>query len=487
MDVPIRSGDRTWLHMDRPNNLMYVNGVMWFAGEPDWDAVREVLQQRLVERFPVFHRRAVEVDGTWLWRDDEDFSIEHHIRRVTLPAPAGTEQARQYVSARISQPFDMQRPLWEVDFISGVVGDRGGTGSILMSRFHHGIADGVRLVQVMLSMCDLDQSALPPTVGKDKSRSMGLGRLGSVAARTAKQGVAGALEVVQGSGRLVREGLQPRSLQALKDPSRATDAVTDLAEVDNTLVNTVRSLSRVALAGRSVDTVWSGTPGVAKEVGWITGIELAAVKAIGRQYGGTVNDVLLAAVSKGTTEYLREHGAADVDLIRFMVPVSLKPMDAELPKDLGNHFAVVMLPMPLGIGDTGELVGELHERMLRIKNSAEPIMIYGLQKLGGVLPQALATGLTDYIANKTVGVLTNVPGPRAPMSLAGTEVLGVLGWVPTSADQPLGLCIFSYNGQVSIGVAADAGLIPDVQHLADLILGAYEQMRDEVAAAAPAG
>ncbi|MEI6622403.1 MAG: WS/DGAT domain-containing protein, partial [Actinomycetes bacterium] len=74
-----------------------------------------------------------------------------------------------------------------------------------------------------------------------------------------------------------------------------------------------------------------------------------------------------------------------------------------------------------------------------------------------------------YLANKSVGLLTNVPGPRAPIYLAGQQVAGLLGWVPTSSDQSIGLCIFSYNGEVSIGIATDAGIIPDPDHLAECI------------------
>lgn len=483
MQVPIRTSDRAWLHMDRPNNLMYINGIMWLAGEPDWEAVQQVISERIVDRFPVFHRRAVEEDGTWYWQDDPDFSLDRHVRRVTLPEPGTSAVAREYLSSRVSQPFAADRPLWEIDFISNVVDENGDVGSMTMQRFHHGIADGVRLVQVMLSMCDLDESAIPARVGKTKASRPGLGQLSKSAGKAIRDTVGAGASVAKGLPQLVVSNLKPSALEAgwdvIKDPSLATDAISGLADADNQLVNTWRSVSRLALAGRSVDTVWSGTPGVAKQVGWITGIDLAAVKAIGRSTGGTVNDVLLAAVSKGITAYLRSHGADDVDLVRWMIPVSLKPMDANLPKDLGNHFAVVLLPMPLGVDDTRELVSQMTDRMTRIKNSAEPAIAYGLQKAVGGLPLTLAESVTDLVAEKTVGVLTNVPGPRAPMALAGSEVRGVLGWVPTSGDQVLGLCIFSYNGQVSIGVAADAGLVPDVQELADGIFSAYEQMRDE--------
>jgi diacylglycerol O-acyltransferase len=225
-----------------------------------------------------------------------------------------------------------------------------------------------------------------------------------------------------------------------------------------------------------VDTVWSGTPGVAKKVAWISDLPLEAVRAVGRQHHVTINDVLLAAVSLGVTEYLTAQGEADVDQITWLVPVSLKPLDAELPEQLGNHFALVLLPMPLGIAQPHRLLREVRARMNRIKNSAEPAVLFGVQRAVAESPSAVSVRLTNFVANKAVGILTNVPGPRAAMALAGTEVQGILGWVPTSGDQPLGICIFSYNGAVNIGIAADAVLVPDPDALARAIERAVHQL-----------
>jgi len=91
-------------------------------------------------------------------------------------------------------------------------------------------------------------------------------------------------------------------------------------------------------------------------------------------------------------------------------------------------------------------------------------------------PPPAAAALTNFFANKGVGVLTNVPGPRHPMSLAGATVAGVLAWAPCSGDQVMTICIFSYNGRVSVGFGADATLIPDVDVLADLLALEFEHM-----------
>lgn len=487
MRVPIPPGDLTWLHMDRPNNLMYMHGVLWLKQTPDWDAVERVMQERIVERFPVFRRRATEVDGTWVWEDVPDFSFTDQRRHVTLSADGGVTEAQEYISSRFSDQLDPNRPLWEVDFIDGVPSiDGTGSGAMVMARFHHGMADGVRLVQVLLSLLDpLSDDAVPAAVGLRRKRRGPAGN----AMRAVRQVTDGSVDLVAGMGSTLTRApgrvtrARPRvvvdSVRRLRRPERVVDAVTGVASEDNKLANTWRSVGRLTLSRRSPDTVWSGTVGVEKKVSWISGIPLHTVRDIGRAHQVTINDVLLSAVSLGLTDYLESKGETAVDQLSFLIPVSLKPIDANLPEELGNHFALVLLPMPLGISDESRLLRELRVRMNRIKNSAEPVLVYGVQRVIAETPSAVSVRLTNLVANKAVGLLTNVPGPRAPMALAGTEVTHILGWVPTSGDQPLGLCIFSYNGMVNIGIATDAGLIGDPELLAQAIEAAIYRLAAE--------
>jgi diacylglycerol O-acyltransferase / wax synthase len=493
MTVPVAPGDLTWLHMDRPNNLMYVHGLLWLAERPDWDEVEHVLQERLIGRFPVFGRRAAQVDGTWVWEDDPDFSLAYHVRRVTLDEPGTLTEAQRYISTRFSDQFDRSRPLWEIDLVDGVRHLGGsGDGAMLLARFHHGLADGVRLVQVLLSLLDpLSTDATPSAVGRSGSRRGPAG----TAVRVARHTATGTADFVAGMGSTLSRSpgwvgrLHPRTLAdgvgRLKRPTRLVDAVTGVASEENKLVNTWRSVGRLTLSGRSVDTIWSGTPGVDKKVAWVSGLSLEGVRRVGRAHGVTVNDVLLAAVSLGITDYLAARGEHDVDQLTWLIPVSLKPIDGDLPKELGNHFALVLLPMPLGIADPHRLLREIRTRMSRIKNSAEPAVLYGVQRAVAETPAAISVRLTNFVANKAVGILTNVPGPRAPLALAGTEVSGILGWVPTSGDQPLGLCIFSYNGAVNIGIASDAGLLPDPERLGQCIEQAVHRLQQLLPTGSP--
>ncbi len=476
--VPIPAADQTWLHMDRANNLMHVHGLMRFAETPDWDAVRAVVQERLVDKFPVFSMRPRKSADGWVWEKDPDFDLDRHVHHVRMPEGHGIEQLREHVSKGFAEALTSDKALWEVDLIEGVEGPDGEVSSYVFTRFHHAMADGIRTVQLLLSLCDIEAKgegdAQPPKVGRSLA---GGPSLGAALRRTTKDVADLAVGVSSGLLRLPVEMLKPKgfykSLDLAVHPSRLIDLVAGLADESNATVNTLAETARLAFAPRSVETSWSGTPGVEKRVDWVTDLPLKQVKSIGRRHDATVNDVLLATVSRALSRYLMEHGRM-VDEISWLVPVSLQPMDSNLPESLGNHFSLVFLPMPLGIESPTELFAALRSRMNRIKNSAEPVVSFGLQWLVAESPQIVASRLTNLFANKGVGVLTNVPGPKAPMSLAGTPITSVLGWAPTSGDQPLSLCIFSYNGQVSMGIAADGGLIPDPGRIADLIREEFE-------------
>src|SRR5581483_4201560 len=111
------SADAAWLHMDRPTNLMVVNSVLWFDGPLDLDRAREVVRERLVERFPRFRQRVIEpLGGLGLprWEDDPNFELDRHIHHIALPAPGDRLALQELASDVISTPLDRSKPLWDM-------------------------------------------------------------------------------------------------------------------------------------------------------------------------------------------------------------------------------------------------------------------------------------------------------------------------------------------------------------------------------------
>ncbi len=476
-EMPISVQDALWLNMDRPNNLMIIDSIMWLKGQPDWDAVKDIVAERMVGNFPVFSAVAQRRDDGYVWVADPDFDIENHVKFAPLEDPHLAD-VKEFIASQRSVPLPADRPLWVFHLIPNVTDDAGNDlGAVILSRIHHSIADGVRLVQVTLGLCD------PVDGGASVEARVGKGRAGDPdagkpsLAEFTKQVVGGAVGGVRdGVGKAVSAATDPVGtvksaiidtagiVDIIGDPSRMVDAFTALAPGVDGATNTAASVAKLGLSGPSIETIWSGTPGVEKTAEWVDPMSLDKIKEIGKRTGTTVNDVLLAMVAGTLRRYLAEHDAG-VDEVMWMVPVSVKPFDPGMPKELGNHFALIAFEMPLNIEDRKQLLFEVNRRINRIKNSKEAVITFGVQRVISQTPERLNVFLTNFFANKAVGVLTNVPGPREQIALAGTPVEAMLGWAPCSGDQPMTICIFSYDGRVHVGFGTDATLVPDADRL----------------------
>ena len=496
--------DALWLTMDRPNNLRVVDGAMVLRGIPDVADVREIYA-RAVARFPVLGRRAVKSGLGWAWQDDPEFDLDRHINLVELDAGTGIAELQRFMAEQRSKPLSKDRPLWTTYLLSPLTLDDGTEGAAIVSRFHHSIADGVRLTQLILGLCDSDDASVGAVVARTGVQSgdapsppeeigrvavhaaeevahvveHGVGEVATHAAGAVRNPLAAlahlpgrALDVAKAGVHGVEGGLS-----MIRHPDRLLDALEVLGAEQHRSLNDLSSVTKIALTGTE-QTVWSGRPGTEKALAWSHPVPLEEVKAVGAASGATVNDVLLASIAGGMQRYLNEHGE-DLEELTWMVPVNLKPFEDNLPPDLGNFFALVFMPMPLDAQDLPTRLEQMHHRMQRIKNSDEAVLTFGLQRMVSMSPGQIAFFLTNFFANKAVGVLTNVPGPTGQLRYGGVEVDQVVGFAPCSGDQPMTATIFSYNGGVTVGFATDAGLLPDPDTLVEYVMAEFEQMRAE--------
>lgn len=501
MDAAMSVQDELWLTMDRPNNLMVVDGAMMLRGPARLEAVKGVYAE-LVQRFPVFARRAVKHGRGWAWQDDPAFALDAHVTEVALPEPVTLAAVQRFMSEQRSRPLPRDRALWQSYVINGVVLADGSTGSAVVSRFHHAIADGVRLTQVMLGMCRGPGSDGLEAVVARTGPSTSAPNPIAVAGRAVSSAGRGAVEALSGAAQAARhpiealergpssvrhgvsaaEGIAERladatrigrhgfadGIELLRHPDRLLDALDVLGVADHRSLNDLSSVTKLAL-GSTPRAIWTGRPGEEKAIAWCEPIPLARIKAIGRARGATVNDVLLAAVAGALRRYLLQHGGL-VEEVYWMVPVNLKPFADNLPPDLGNYFALVIAPMPLHHADIETRLAHMHAIMQRIKHSDEAVLTFGLQRVVSISPDQLAFFLTNFFANKAVGVLTNVPGPAGELTFSDVPVDQIVGFAPCSGNQPMTATIFSYNGGVTIGFATDAGLVPDPGVLSDFVV-----------------
>ena len=229
-------------------------------------------------------------------------------------------------------------------------------------------------------------------------------------------------------------------------------------------------------------TAIKGDPGISRRVAWSVPLSLPQIKHVAHTHQATVNDVVLAGVSGALRHYLQDHDS-EVGEIQAMVPFNLRDIDAPLPRELGNKFGLVFLPLPVGTSGSYRRLVAVHRRMQEIKAGRDGAVSYGFLSLIGLAPEPLERRIIDMFTAKGTAVMTNVPGPREAVYLAGTPIRTVLVWAPTSGHIGMSVSIFSYRDEVTIGLMVDAALIPEP----DEIVGRLEQELDALMDLEPRG
>jgi diacylglycerol O-acyltransferase len=421
--VPMSSVDAAWLGMEDPTNLMMVTGVLMLGGRVDPKRLRALLDKRLAP-FGRFHQRVVRPrtrGGLPHWQDDTNFEIDNHVSHIALPAPGGDKALNAFVSEQMSTPLDLTKPLWHVHLIDGYE-----KGSVVLARIHHSIADGIALVRVMLSLTDATPDASP------RRHS------------AAPPNHAGPLDWLPGAA--------SGAAKLLQDPARIAEGA--------------YRLGRLVLLPPDPPTPFKGELGRRKRAAWSSPVPLEDFKAIGRAYGATVNDVLVATATGALRRYLERRGESSKGLaIRASVPVNLRPL--EDAHRLGNSFGLVFLTLPIGIVDPVRRLRAIKKEMDELKRSPEALVAFGVLNVMGLAPVEVERLGLRFFGSKATAVLTNVPGPREPLYLAGRKLDRVMFWVPQSGRLGLGISILSYAGGVMLGVATDEGLIADPEKIVD--------------------
>jgi diacylglycerol O-acyltransferase / wax synthase len=212
-----------------------------------------------------------------------------------------------------------------------------------------------------------------------------------------------------------------------------------------------------------------------KRVAWCEPLPLDDVKAVSKAYGVSINDVLLAAVAGAIGSYLQSKGDDTTGQeIRAMVPVNLRPPGEA--HQLGNHFGLAPLVLPIGMAHPGERLYAVHARMSALKGSYQPLLAFAMLALSGLVVKPMQDLITGLFAKKTTAVMTNVPGPKEPLHFCGRAVNQVMFWVPQSGDVGMGVSLLSYAGGVQFGLITDAKMCPDPESIVERFAPEFEKL-----------
>ena len=452
--------DTAWLRMDTEQNLMMIVGVWTLRPRLSLKDLRQRVEERLLQ-YRRFRQKVVEDALGAQWVDDEDFDINRHVVPGSLKPRRGQslQQALQErVGALCAEPLDPAHPLWQFELVEDLQGE-----SALIARIHHCIADGVALITVMLSITD---GGTPPP--KRRGREPAPEDDHDWLADALLKPITGlTIKAIGVSGSAMSKGVD--LMMAADHP---LDHSLQAAKVGYQAVSDVATL---ALMSDDASTSLKGKPGGIKRVAWDDGLPLDAVKAVGKGFNCSVNDVLLSCVAGAIGRYLRSRGE-DVEgkEIRAMVPVNLRPPAKAY--ELGNRFGLVPLVLPIGIANPVERLYAVRARMQELKGSFLPIMAFGLLSVAGLLIKPVQHAMLNIFAKKATAVMTNVPGPSQPLKFCGATLDRVMFWVPQSGDIGMGVSILTYAGKVQFGLITDERLCPEPQAVIDEFAPEFNQL-----------
>lgn len=445
--------DAAWLRMDEPTNRMTITALLVLEDRMDVDTLRKLVEERLLG-FLRFRQYVQNPNSSPRWAVDPHFDLTQHVRRSGLPGDAGRAELKERVSELMSRPLDPSRPLWDFELIEDFQG-----GSAVIARIHHCIADGIALVHILFSLTDeyFDAARFPSA-----ERSGWLPRAVRLPYRLTRGIAITGAKLLEES---VTSLLRPKHLLHRTQQGMSVGA----------------ALSKFAFTDPDSDTPFKGDLEVAQNATWSGAIDLPTIKSIGRALDAKVNDVLLGAVAGALRHYLEHHDVPTDDVvIRTLIPVNLRSREKAF--ELGNRFGLVFLDLPVWLEGHVERVMAVKRQMDEIKGSSEAATALGILEAMGYLPVELEDRAVRFFSNKASAVMTNVPGPREQLHLKGRRLQHVMPWVPRAGNVGLGISVFSYDGEVRLGVACDASLVPDPDTILDGFHDEFDRLAEDLAA-----
>ncbi|MCZ7530238.1 MAG: wax ester/triacylglycerol synthase family O-acyltransferase [Acidimicrobiia bacterium] len=446
--------DAFFLEAEDAANHMHIGALGIMEGPPPASGALERLvagKLPLVPRYRHKVRLAPGNVGRPVWIDDTHFDLTYHLRHTALPPPGGDDELRNLMGRVMSQQLSRQRPLWEMWVIEGLPDDRWA----VLTKVHHAIVDGIAGTDLMAAVFDIEPEPPPPPednwspAPEPSTLDLALHSLGGLLAAPVER----ARSVVPMLGRptvLVRQ-----------------------------LVSAARGLGRMGGLLRPSESSMMRPIGPHRR--WCTAsATLADVKTIRGELGGTVNDVVLALVTRGWRELLQERGEVlDGRVVRTVVPVSMRSPDER--GQLDNRVSVMFADLPVGIDDPIERLSSISAQLDTLKGSGEIEAVDSAMVASDyapALPHALAARTLTHLQPFVETITTNVPGPQFPLYAAGRRMVEAFPYVPIVGRMDLTVAIFSYIGQLTFGVTGEYDHAPDIDVLCAGIEKGVQELLD---------
>jgi diacylglycerol O-acyltransferase len=441
--------DASFLYFESNTMLMHVCGLLVLdqstMTEPyEFERIRDVLRERVGSN-PAFRRKlhnpVLNLDHP-VWVDDDEFDIEHHVRRAIIPAPGNDQQLAAVCGDIASLPLDRNRPLWEMWVLEGLE-----DGSIaVMTKMHHATVDGVSGASLVSELCSLEPDAAPMTAGQIRTPA-------PKRPSDARIVLDGALRLATRPVKFAR--LLPSTLGVLPE-----------------WVGRSRRGKAMPAPFRAPRTSFNGTVTGHRSVAFVR-MNLDEVKEVKNAFGSTVNDVVLTMCSGALRKYLADRNELPEQSLVAMVPVSVH---GKTKAGGTNKVSGMFSSLASDIADPVKRLGAIAAQNLVAKEHHKTLSASLLQDWAQfAAPNTFGLAVRVYSKLRLAErhpvihnlVISNVPGPPMPIYFMGARVTGFYPFGPVFHGAGLNVTVLSNDGHLDVGLIACRELAPHLWELAD--------------------
>jgi len=453
--------DAAFLYLERKEIPLHIASVCVFDGPIPFQEFVAGIDSKL-HLMPRYRQKVVAPPfniGYPTWEPDPNFDIRRHIFRVRVPAPGGDAELEALASKILSKLMDRGKPLWDIYVIEGL---KDGRGAILV-RVHHSLADGVSGAALMRVMLDTTPAG----------------------SRTARKGRPAPEEHLPGPppNHSFADAVASAVRSSLESLIAAEAILLDFAQglaserMQNGLQGLIGLLPELAASAERLpfNKPCSGD----RKFCW-TECDFAEAQAIREALGGTVNDVILTAVTRAVSRYVKLQGESVAKrFVRMVCPVNMRRDDGE---SLGNQITFLPVALPLDIADPAQLLYAVATRTEIMKSARASHLVALMASWLGAAPPPLQAAfwwgvpMVPLPAALLNMICTNVPGSAEPLYAAGRRLISSYPHVPTGYELGVNCAVQSYAGKLCFGFTADAHVVPDVGRLREFVKESFEEL-----------
>ena len=449
--------DASFLHLETPEMPMHVGGLNLFDLPEGfqgsfYDDVKQHVRQRM-HLASVFTKKLAQIPFDLtnpVWVEDGDIDLDYHVRQITLPKPGTLAQLEAYVGRLHSSLLDRSRPLWEFYVFDGLESGQAG----FYSKIHHAALDGqgaAVMAQALLDIGPVPRHIKPPPERTRGPYQPAMRTLLKAALSNTAQQCWSMLKAVPDAARVVGHLLTPHK-----------------NETSHSFGLGPKTMLNVSITNqRSFSTL---------------GLPVDEAKEIAKAFGATLNDVVLAICSGALREFLATKGSVPVKSLVAALPVSLRE---EGNTELNNQVSMMQMQLSTQIADPAKrinaIIGASKAMKYTLKN-VKSVMPTDFPSLGvpwlmsGLVALYGRSKLADSLPPLANVVISNVPGPRMPLYLAGARMATNFPVSIVVHGLALNITVQSYNGMLDFGLIACRRALPDVRDLCGMMRHAHEEL-----------